>query len=316
MLKVESPSLIFNPELTINSTNGDVPNSRKTFPERFIEGLSRAIQPVKFEKKLSEARWEYTKSICECVKLYKKTMPSLTDNQAYLFANGYMLTPAEANNVASVFGEAEKQVSQNADPDDLSIEFRDSFIKGAATAYDDEVRTLWTSLLAEETETPGFFSKQTMSSLSNMNAQDAKTFKTLCAYSLTGINIQPYGGAIVPVLKEEKDGSWFYNNGNIEIKSLKTLSSLGLIDTSIWEVFTAAPESETLFKTEKYSLIVKNASESEIRYNFSNALFLDAGLQLGTLCQNGTAKDLQELVEEILNFKGLKCSWNRIIKIT
>lgn len=60
----------------------------------------------------------------------------------------------------------------------------DAFEDGASHAYDDEVRAMWAQLLAGELDHPGSFSKRTLRTLTDMNAEEAELFRRVCACSV------------------------------------------------------------------------------------------------------------------------------------
>lgn len=289
----------FSPELTFNWQKGKS-DKRSAFPMRMLEGTSRALNPAKYENKLADARLIHTKSICECYSLYKRTMPSLTDNQAFLLANGYTLTPGEADNITSVLSEASDRCPQ-ADPDKLDVQFKDSFIKGGATAYDDEVRRIWADLLNSEFQQPGSFSKKTLHMLKSMDRNDVKAFSTLCSLSV----LTPNGKRPSPVLKAINGEGWSYDNESITVDQLGMLAAIGLIDKNTWTTYTLQPHSAQKFIGGNQCFYAKNRTEHSISFGFGNAMFLSPGIELASLCEIGNANNLQELVKEAVTDSGL-----------
>jgi hypothetical protein len=79
----------------------------------FIARARRSLNAAKYETDIAEARGVRAQAICDSNTLCKQTMPSLSDNQAFLLASGYMLTPAEADNVTEALPDA----SELAAPD-------------------------------------------------------------------------------------------------------------------------------------------------------------------------------------------------------
>lgn len=301
VIKIEgTQEFSFSPELTINWQKGDS-DSKTSFPMRLLEGTSRVLNPAKYESRLAEARKIHTKSICDCYSLYKTTMPSLTDNQAFLLANGYMLSPGEADNITAILSESSANCPEDADPDVLDTQFKDQFIKGGSAAYDDEVRRIWSSLLSSELKSPGAFSKKTLNMLSSMDKHDVEAFKTLCSFSLT----TPGNNRPSPVLTTINGEGWSYNGGGITVDDLGTLDAIGLIDKNTWVTYTLNPHSPQVYQCGTRCFFVKNRTNKDVKFEFGNALFLPSGIELSTLCEMGTSDKIIDLVEYALAGTGL-----------
>lgn len=296
LIKIEgTQEFSFSPELTLNWQKGDS-DSKASFPMRLLADTSRALNPAKYESKLAEARKIHAQSLCDCYSLYKQAMPSLTDNQAFLLANGYMLSPGEADNITAVLAETSACCPQNADPETLGTQFKDQFITCGSKAYDDEVRRIWASLLNSELKSPGTFSKKTLNILSSMDRHDVDVFRTLCSFSVT----TPANSKPSPVLEAINGEGWSYNDGSIKIEDLGTLAAIGLIDTGTWTTYTLPPHSAQQYFGGAQNIFVKNKTDKTIKYNLSNAMFLPAGAELATLCEIGTHERLFEMLNHAL----------------
>ncbi|MDD6651230.1 MAG: DUF2806 domain-containing protein [Eggerthellales bacterium] len=233
-------------------------------------------------------------------------MPSLSDNQAFLLANGYMVTPGEADNIAAVLcsASANPAFPPDSDPDTVDVQFKDSFIKGGATAYDDEVRKMWADLLCSELNQPGFFSKKTLGILKSMDRGDVEAFKTLCSFSLNTRNsTRP-----VPVITTINGEGWSYNDNGITVDQLGALDALGLIDKNTWTTYTLNAHSSQSYQFHNGSILVSNNTDRITKFDFGNALFLPVGIELASLCEIGTADSICDLAKAATRSKGLTIS--------
>lgn len=277
---------------------------RAAFPMNFISRTRRAINPAKYEANLAEARKTYAQSICDTFAMYKKTMPSLSDNQIFLLASGYPLTPGEADNVTEVlFGAAETAMDE-ANPHALDVQFKNEFIKGAATAYEAEVRDLWSKLLNSELKKPGSYSKRTMAVLREMSREDAEAFQIFCAYSF----IRPDKRRPIPVLTELDGAGLTYNHGHIGVDQLTLLESFGLVNRQQWDEFTLPPFQRAFLITSRGRIAITNATSSEKKMSFGYAFFTPTGVELASICEIGSAPDLLDLIRETGNDDGLTYS--------
>ncbi|MDD5844062.1 MAG: DUF2806 domain-containing protein [Olsenella sp.] len=270
---------------------------RQALVPNFLAQTRRAINPSKYENDLAEARSARASSICDAFNLYRQTMPSLTDRQAFALACGYTLTPPEADNITAVLSMAANNADPNADPDNLSTEFEDQFIKGSAGAYDDKVRSLWASLLNGELHKPGSFSKRTLSVLQSMSREDAEAFETLASYTVA-VQQRP---KLIPVLIKSNTDGWSYNHEALSIDQRNLLAALGLIDTNNWTTFTLQKDNVCSLYIAGGRIDIRNASESTTHIDFGNAMFTPSGKELISICPIGTALDLQDLLAETIN---------------
>lgn len=267
---------------------------KEALPRNFIARARRSLSTAKYETDIAEARKIRTQSICDAYLRYKQTMPSLSDNQAFLLACGYMLTPAEADNVTEVLYGAAESAAPDVDSDGLDDQFKDEFIKGSARAYDEEVKALWVKLLDSELTKPGFFSKRTLAVLQDMSREDAEALQALCSCSVFMDRRNP-----IPVLTEIDKGGWTYNHGSISVDQLNLLISLGLIETIMHTDYGVPARSGLNVLTENRMFLLINDSGEMKHMNFGDAMYMPVGRQLTQLCSLGIAPELPDLIEEI-----------------
>lgn len=275
---------------------------KEALPMDIIARVRRSWNPAKYEKNLAEARNIRTQSICDSYETYKRTMPSLSDRQAFLLASGYNLTPAEADNVTEVLSDASASAAPDVNPDVLSDQFKDEFIKGSATAYEDEIRDLWSKLLNSELTEPGTFSKRTLAVLKDMSREDAEAFEAFCSCSIFVDRKNP-----IPVLTELDEGGWTYNNGSMSVDQLNLVTSLGLVDTTMHTNYGVSARSGLTVFAEDRMFLLTNDSDDVKRVNFGSALYTPIGRQLSRLCPLGTASEVPGLIDGFAKRFGMSC---------
>lgn len=270
-------------------------DSKEAFPANFIARTRRALNPAKYEGNLAEARLAQATSICKAFALYRQTMPSLSDRQAFLLACGYSATPAEADNVIETLSNTAGSVDCDVNPERLSDEFKDEFIKGSANAYEADVRKLWIRLLSSELKKPGSFSKRTLGTLEEMSREDAEAFQAFCSCAvIAGDRSNP-----IPVLTGVDSGGWTYDHESFSVDQLSLITSLGLVDTSVWTTFTVHSHSKLVVMSNAEMFFLENNTDSEKKFDFGGARFTPIGRELSMVCEIGNSSKLPVLVGEI-----------------
>lgn len=84
--------------------------SKPSLLARVISQARQAVNPIQFASEVAIARRIKTESDITVYDAYRQNMPWLTDQQAFLLANGYTSTPDQACNVFSVFELAEEEL--------------------------------------------------------------------------------------------------------------------------------------------------------------------------------------------------------------
>lgn len=295
LVNVTKPSMTNTLTLNINAL-GEA-KGKASFPQGFLEGIAKAKDPVGYATKQAEALAVHSKALADACELYRRTFPTFNDNQICLLAFGYTTTAVEANNIADVLCRAADKLPEGAVPDALPAECIDEDVKGAATAYEEELREMWASLIAEEVVEGTAYRKRTKHALGEMSAGDVRAFKALCSYS-PWTRVGPSNTMTpVPVLASVNGESWTHNNGAVAGEDLSTFASLGLIDTSRWTTFTVKGRGWVNFEIGEMLLRVvgrKDDDEEQI-LNMGDVMFLSPGIELAKVCNADPAESLADM---------------------
>ena len=294
LVNVGHPEVSLNPTLELNFRSD---GSKKPFAQRFLEGARQAINPVRFTREEARAREIRTNSIGRCCAHYRNLFPSFDDNQIAMLVFGYSATPAEADNVASVLGQATNKLADAEGPINLPPHCRDEDIKGAKTAYEDGLRDLWSSLIAYEitSETP--CSRRTKKALESMSAEDAKDFEMLCSFSpwaRVGVKntLTP-----IPAITSIDGETWTYNGGRLTRESLATMESLGLIVREEFTTFSVPQGGTAIFEIGDETItITPREATSQVELVLGNAMFLNPGTELARVCDAPANEALPEIL--------------------
>ena len=91
-------------------------------------------------------------------------------------------TIRKTDRLASIGEKAAPYLNDDADPNDVHANWRESFIAKASLIADTDMQEAWGRILASELNGPGAFSMQTVAIVADMGPQDAAMFANLCRY--------------------------------------------------------------------------------------------------------------------------------------
>lgn len=295
LVNVTKPSMTNT--LTLNIQPSGEAKGKASFPQRFLEGIAKAKDPVGYATKQAEALTARSKALADACELYRKTFPTFNDNQICLLAFGYTMTAPEADNIADVLCRAASRLPEGAKPDALPADCIDEDVKGAATAYEEELREMWASLIAEEVKEGLPFGRRSKHILSEMSPRDARSFKTLCSYSPWVPVGREQKITPIPVLTQDEGETWTYNRGTLQVEDIKLFASWGLLDSGSWVSFTLIGKNAQLFTIGDCCLLVRGTKDGEEKQTLGlgDAMFLSPGIELARICETGPAELLPEL---------------------
>lgn len=300
-----SANLGFSPSvnLTLNQDAQKAP-----FLYRVITGVKKAINPTKFEREAAQTRAIKAQADITVYDLYRQNMPWLDEKQAFLFANGYVTTPAQAENVFAVFDGAEKQLEGTDSVEQLPPATLDGIIDGAKTAYDQNIREMWEALIAGEATNPGDYSKRAIQILKGMSRSEAESFRKLCGFSTQYYveNAQDIGFHDPKIVLTLDEAGASFNNGAIGIVELNEIGSIGLINTSMHFSNRFFRNMSLSFIAHDEVITATNTGEREwVQADFEHAIFLPAGRELARACGIGFAPELGDVLTKKFSDAGL-----------
>jgi hypothetical protein len=87
-------------------------------------------------------------------------------------------------NIEKITADAVAQIEPSADPSKMEEDWIASFFEKCKTVSDSQMQSLWSALLAGETNQPGSFSRRTIQLVSTLDKADAILFTKLCAFAV------------------------------------------------------------------------------------------------------------------------------------
>ncbi len=184
-------------------------------------------------------------------------------------------------------------IEEDADIDAVDPEWAARFTDFAGSKYSSEAQDIWAKLLVEEINSPGCFSKKTLSILDDMDPSDARTFKDLCERCIGGS--LPNGGYQEPLPLMVG----LHEDYSLDANAISRLKDLGLVSFDIGGVgmFTMSNLGAggwQLINVGKhtYYLSCERGGSVEIVYRG----FTRFGIELSRLCDLGVAEGFEDSV--------------------
>lgn len=289
--------------ITNNFNVPAVDSAKPSLIAKAISSVRGALDPLGSARELAEARRLKAESDIEVYDLYRQNMPWLSERQAFLYANGFVTTPSQADNVFAVFEAAESKIESIDDANALPAPVLESVIDGAKRAYDDEVREMWSAVLAGEMESQGSFSKRTLDILSCMSAAEARNFKKLCSYSTS----DSAGLAEVPIVRRDKGSTGSFNDRSILFIDLMELEAIGLYKSDAAFNIKIEPGDDLVLHTAKHTIRI-SPGDNATTFSIDGGSFTRYGVELSKLCEIGTVDGLEDLICEWASDRGLTSS--------
>lgn len=121
-------------------------------------------------------------------------------------------------NIESIIENAIPYIKSDAKTDEMEIDWLVKFFEHAKLVSDEELKYIWSKILAEESNEPGTYTKRTLNILSELEKADAILFNELCKFKVDNNRVFVF---------DHQD--LIYNNRGINFITLHHLEDLGLI---------------------------------------------------------------------------------------
>ncbi|WP_145053529.1 DUF2806 domain-containing protein [Lignipirellula cremea] len=124
-------------------------------------------------------------------------------------------------NIEAITQEALPYVKEDAKAVDVEDDWLSHFFGECRTVSDEEMQKIWSAVLAGEANTPGTYSKRTVTMLSSLDKKDAALFQRLCGF------VWMISGPAALVFDLANP---IYSTQGITFQSLSHLDAIGLIN--------------------------------------------------------------------------------------
>lgn len=200
-------------------------------------------------------------------------------NQAYSF-----FEQKTTDNLQRIIEETQKIIQENQIDigSYTKVDWINVYFENAKTTSDEFMQNVWAKVLAKEMESSGTFSFQTLSILRNMSTDDFRIFETMCS-------VQVNHNLLHKSLYDNYDMGW--------IKFLR-MKELGLLNLDSSEITTTIlpHREESSFYCNKYVVLLKNKSDSEVEHKLNIYLLSSSAIELMSIV------DMQANEEFIIDY--------------
>lgn len=268
-----------------------------------VEGaIGKAYEPVHIKRMADAHAYEIEKvgnalrSNADLPICYEKSDTVSIDTSSYedlIKRTGYRLAYQEIERQSNI--ECIINGTYEILKDDYSVvegevtrEWMNRFINAAGDISSDDLKKIWSKVLAGEVKEPSTFSLRTLECLRNMSCEDAVMFKEVCKYAVDNKYIY-------------NEDSFLRKHMDLYNKILK-LDECGLINSSgmIQEINTIDNETKIFVNFGKYVLVAESDTETEI--SLKHFPFTAAGRELCKIIDEQMCmEDVKDISKNIIN---------------
>jgi len=244
-----------------------------------IGGIFKPYQIVRVAKAESEARRIETESQIE-----------VTDLERRAFARFMKEEARKQKNIEEITQKALPHLKEDSQPEKVEEDWIANFFDKSRLISDSDMQDLWSRVLAGEANSPGSYSKRTISLLSSLDKKDADLFTRLCGF---GWQI----GDVVPLIYDVKNE--IYNEHNVNFNTLSHLESIGLIQFGGIVGFQRLKLPKT-FQVLYYgkSIKLELSNDTDNALEIGKVRLTQAGQELAQICGSQQVQGFFEFVCE------------------
>jgi hypothetical protein len=176
-----------------------------------VGGIFKPGQVVRVAKAQAEAEMIQAQAKIEVTDLQRRAMHRFLEEEGKKQAN-----------IESITQKALPLLDPESSPGNMSDDWITNFFDKSRIVSDPEMQQLWAKVLAREANSPGEFSRRTVSVVSTMERRDAEMLERLCRFMWKFEE-----GHRVPLIYEETDP--IYVKNGVNFTTLTHLDSLGII---------------------------------------------------------------------------------------
>lgn len=200
-------------------------------------------------------------------------------------------------NIEDITAQAAQNLSDDADVEGLEEDWVSHFFDKCEKVSDEQMQSLWSSLLSREATKPGTYSKRTVDFISSMDKKDAELFTKFCQF--TWMVAGP-----IPLIFDPSNE--IYTKQGITFSSLKHLDNIGLISFESMSGYRnrGLPKMAGIFYFgEPTVLEFKKEKDNELA--IGKVLFTQVGKELVSICQTNKNDEFKEYAIEQIEKQGV-----------
>ena len=251
---------------------GDVSKPATVLIEKISAAIGRVYEPTHIRR--------IAKAESDALITKANTESQITDIRSRAIERMIHEETIRQENIEAITSQAIHQLSPDATPQHIDNDWIAYFFENCRHISNTEIQTLWSNILAGEANTPGTYSKRTLSLISTLDRSDAELFTSICSFALIADLDDPHHVPLVFDFEDEifkKSGINFYN--------LTHLESIGLLKFNFQEGFVIHTDNnqyDFFLESKKITLTASPSAEGNI--DVGTVLLTATGLQLAPIC--------------------------------
>lgn len=258
-----------------------------------LGGIARPYQMVRVAKAEAEVARIKVVSDIEITGLHRRAFQRWLAEEA-----------KKQTNIEEIAQKALPLLEQDSNPEDVQDDWIADFFDKCRLVSDHEMQHLWASLLAGEANSPGSYSKRTISILASLDKAEAELFTNLCTFcwDIDGL---------IPLVYDDAQHELYRRHG-INFEALAHLESIGLIKHDAVAGFRIAQLPAAIHVSYFGApATLKPPNDSELDINIGEALLTQAGRELAPVCGAEGDPDFREYVLAKWRERGCLAEENR-----
>ena len=269
---------------------GDLAKPATTLIEKVSNAVGVLYEPRRI-KKLAQAE-------VEAEKIKALASIELSDIQQRGIDRLVQQEARKQQNIEDITAQAAKNLTDDADVENLEEDWVAHFFNKCENVSDEQMQSLWATLLSGEATKPGTYSKRTVEFISSMDKKDAELFTYFCQF--TWMLAEP-----VPLTFEPTNE--IYSKHGVTFSALKHLDNIGLISFESVSGYKSRglPKVATIFYFGQ-AVILEFPNDKENELAIGKVLFTQVGKELVSICRANINPDFKSYVVEQIEKQGVK----------
>lgn len=265
---------------------GDLAKPATVLIEKVSNAVGVLYEPRRIRKKAeAEAEAEKIKALSgiELSEIQQRAIERLVHQEA-----------RKQENIENITAKAATDLPPDAKTDDLDEDWVAHFFDRCDKVSNEQMQSLWSSLLAGEATNPGTYSKRTVDFIATMDKFDADLFTKFCQFVWVI-------GEVTPLIFDPQAD--IYTSQGINFTSLKHLDSIGLISFESVSGYRKLrlPKQAMIFYYGMPTL-AEFAKEENNEIQVGKVLLTQAGKELVNICGSQRSQEFYEYaIKELFN---------------
>lgn len=240
--------------------------------EKVAGAVGILYEPARIKKKAkaeAEAQIVVAKAKIKSAQLTQRAMARLELEEA-----------KKQQNMEAILGKALPKLDEKSDPTGVSDDWITHFFEKSRLTSDEEMQEIWASILAGETNSPGLFSKRTVSLIAEIEKTDAELFTRLAGFCWSVA-----GNRLIPLIIKVSDD--IYTDNGITFENLTHLDAIGLIrfnNISGFSIESPGTGGNFLLAYQGSSYLLTFAEGKKNKLSVGHVLLTQQGLELMRVC--------------------------------